>query len=1679
MPSLKLVKYNKKTKKKSQYFFSYIKKYRNFLLLKLTLLFFLLKNGGNTNEVSHDVVIQSRDVNNSVDFESQNCYGKENSNATEQNEGSKCEKKGARYYDKIINKFKVAYEEFWYSDFPTKYDIGLTTHNNKNSIHYDVLKKNRILDESKYPQKIKVSELKDICNLGMDSFEAAQNGLSSVSDTISEGLVLYCFIFISATMIQFILSKINKLSIPVSVIWFLYGMCTYGIAKNFNMFEENPLHKSIINARNIDASVLYFVLLPILLYEATQDINYYAFKNFIYGGIALAVVGVALQVAILGFLFYYTFMYKQEQSPLSSSFLLASILSSTDPVAVLSILLVVDAPTKISSMFHVESLINDGSSVLLFQFFFYLTIGYKANASQYIILFVKLLFLSPVFGIGMAILTFIWMNMFRKYYYNQCLATITMCYLCYFISEYCFNLSGPLSIVCYGLFINAYGHIALDEIAQRKHKEIVEVLALMGNSSIFIISGIITVGMMENVFKDNLQFLVYIALTYLFLLIARAIMILLFTPFLSRIGYPINWKEILLLIWGGLRGGIVLVLGLRIEAENKINDKLTTELAYYISGSVLLILTIQGLTFECLYKMLNIYPPNPFRIVYLEKVLKMIDYNFSIRKKNLKNYWLFNDTNVLYFSNKIVPELYWRKMNKYGEFDLGLPDIYACLQDISACDISAWERYTESQTAIENLSEQFSKDNMNKVSQAHNKTSPSAINQGTKNNIDGKGKTSRKLGENDNINNDSNALRDDTNILEDSSDEKLHKKNNEKKNEVDELKTTKNNYLYIEDDDNSDEYSYTNKGEINGIKNHYGNAGSDKGLRNNIDYNIWVNKDRTDNKKGKRSSSMKHKVGDFMARRKKSYTNIYKNEMRINVIRNNYNSNDEDDNNFNIQNNSLSLNNIYSNSNDNSEIDSVITDNVIVHKKMKNLNVFNYDKISIKTYDRLINKMNYREFKRIRDNRDNFTVIENIVDNKDNKEDKFDPKYNLRLIEHATDVPKTLSDNYLVIKNTYNINEQNNDSKNPESGDKQKKKNNILSINNDSHKKESDSKNESTNENESNCLEEGKKTQMDCSKGNISNDDINKKKENILTDIKDLGILPSINNDSTINLRNLQKGENELIMNDDFVIKIQKDPLNDEGKVDLTEINSRKNINLEKDQIEKCNIGEKSDNYNDTNNIRLNNCDEGGDDNVTNKPKVENKNNENQNDEYLTYQNLFTLDNNGKRISSFFNTNYRKDSYMMYHKKRPFGIKISTKDTNEKRVSITNSDVDSIGDKYGNKKPRYSVSASIFNLLRCKPRRKRRDYTKEKGNLNGKDIEENRQNMEDYDNTNNNEDNNNEDNNIDDNFMEIRYDTDQTINFEYVKDRYQKNNSAFYRFLRRPKIKIQNKQFDEIRRSRSHENYRKNKDKYGKTKGGVFNSSYRKQIIRKEREGELYIMIFNTCKELYKKLYVNGFISGECLLTLNSILDLSADFALKKVKMNPIKAWAEAFNRNNNNKNKKKGKYLDHRNGFEYEFTVLLSKLKFNKKGGFFCSPKVLNIFLVYEHCMNDLQIILAYVDVHQCTLDKGGITMKLLLGKNLLKSYYRNIKLAKALIPLLVNKYKDVVKYCLIKIGADMLMHLKKMIVNEQVANGLLLTQDNEKLNYIFDEQKVKINRYRPYLHYIFKRNLFKLFVN
>ncbi|GFE54954.1 sodium hydrogen exchanger [Babesia ovis] len=497
---------------------------------------------------------------------------------------------------------------------------------------------------------------------------------TAVPPHVAQLIVLACFICLSACVLQFIISKINN-KIPISIACFIFGMITYGFTKLFEPYGlDDPLSLSINNIRHIDSSVLYYGVLPILLYEATQDINWYAFCNFFLGGISLAIIGVVLQVCLLGVLFYLLNICPKN---ITISFLLASILSSTDPVAVLAVLNGVNAHPKLASMFNGESLINDGSSVLLFQFFHLLLVGESLPIWHHGLVFCKLLILSPLLGMLVGAIVTIWISIFRKYHSAQCLAVVTTAHLLYFVSEYSLNSSGPLAIVCYGLFIKAYGFIAFDREALEKHHHFVEGIALVANSAVFMISGALTIGMLQSQLQSAgvLSQLGKLIGIYILLTLARALMILVFKPLLSYVGYGLNCKEIILFIWGGLRGAIVLVMGLRLESDPNTPDEVSDLLAFYIGGNVMLILLIQGLTFEMLYRILHPYPMKPFRRVYLLKVMKVIDRDFSLEVDWLRTHWLFKNTDAVEYASSLVPKMATIRWNATGNLEFEVPDI--------------------------------------------------------------------------------------------------------------------------------------------------------------------------------------------------------------------------------------------------------------------------------------------------------------------------------------------------------------------------------------------------------------------------------------------------------------------------------------------------------------------------------------------------------------------------------------------------------------------------------------------------------------------------------------------------------------------------------------------------------------------------------------------------------------------------------------------------------------------------------------------------------------------------------------------------------------------------------------------------------------------------------------------
>lgn len=234
-----------------------------------------------------------------------------------------------------------------------------------------------------------------------------------------------------------------------------------------------------------------------------------------------------------------------------------------------------------------------------------------------------------------------------------------MGYFVFIGSEMYFGSSGPLGIVAYGLYFKAYAKAAFEAETMEVHQTISKGLSLAAECTVFVISGVASVRMIFDAITDrnNLEIppdlveieqaglgmrplggptpasegngvridqLWRVPVFYLFMVFARFFMIGLFYPLIRRILGGFTWKEYILLAWGGLRGAVCLILALLIEQDPNISTTLTHTAALYIASAAFLVLFFNGITFEFLYKILKPYKPNPFRTIYLTKVLKYV-----------------------------------------------------------------------------------------------------------------------------------------------------------------------------------------------------------------------------------------------------------------------------------------------------------------------------------------------------------------------------------------------------------------------------------------------------------------------------------------------------------------------------------------------------------------------------------------------------------------------------------------------------------------------------------------------------------------------------------------------------------------------------------------------------------------------------------------------------------------------------------------------------------------------------------------------------------------------------------------------------------------------------------------------------------------------------------------------
>lgn len=327
---------------------------------------------------------------------------------------------------------------------------------------------------------------------------------------------------------------------------------------------------------SVTPEIILVILVPPLIFEAAFHLNFAELRKELPLILALAVLGVILTTLLVGGL-----LAVMANLSLPTAMIFGALISATDPVAVIALFRTVGAPRRLQILLESESLLNDGTAIVLYNLMLTIALTGQFNLGNSILQF----FVTAGGGIlvgGIAgVLISRLIGEIDNYLVETTLTTV-LAYGSYLIAEYLLGVSGVLAVVAAGLASGQLGPKGMSPTTRIVVFNFWEYAAFLANSFIFLIIGL----------QIDLDSLVSnataIGWAIIVVLGARAVTVYGLSWFSKDI--PLRWKNIL--FWGGLRGAISLTLALSLSAD--IPNRLQLQAMAF--GVVLFTLLVEGLT---------------------------------------------------------------------------------------------------------------------------------------------------------------------------------------------------------------------------------------------------------------------------------------------------------------------------------------------------------------------------------------------------------------------------------------------------------------------------------------------------------------------------------------------------------------------------------------------------------------------------------------------------------------------------------------------------------------------------------------------------------------------------------------------------------------------------------------------------------------------------------------------------------------------------------------------------------------------------------------------------------------------------------------------------------------------------------------------------------------------------
>jgi Na+/H+ antiporter len=409
-----------------------------------------------------------------------------------------------------------------------------------------------------------------------------------------EQLITYTALF---SVIVILGQIFNKSTIPLSLILVIVGMILCMIP-NFPLITLNP-------------DVVLNIFLPVLIYQIStasswKDLkkNRWPIASLSFGHVIFITILVAVTIHTL---------IPELGWPLA--FVLGSVISPPDDVAIVTIADKIRMPTRIVTLLEGEGMLNDATALIIFRFSLAAVVTHQFYPLQALTTFVIVIIGETLYGLALGYA----IGKLRLRIKNPVLhimASILTPFLAYLPPEQ-LGGSGIIATVAVGSVIGHVYSVRFTPEFRLISKAVWPTLAFAIQNIIFLLVGLNMLSILNGIAMIPVwDLVIYSSAVIAAVVLGRFFWVFIMLGYLPRLLFPAvrrknsrpRWQSLFVVSWSGMRGGISLAAALAVPTISTTIEGVNPKdlLLFLIFNVIAATFLLQGLTLPWLLKILGV-----------------------------------------------------------------------------------------------------------------------------------------------------------------------------------------------------------------------------------------------------------------------------------------------------------------------------------------------------------------------------------------------------------------------------------------------------------------------------------------------------------------------------------------------------------------------------------------------------------------------------------------------------------------------------------------------------------------------------------------------------------------------------------------------------------------------------------------------------------------------------------------------------------------------------------------------------------------------------------------------------------------------------------------------------------------------------------------------------------------